>query len=223
MSACSLGPLGISLYVMAWSCLLLFVVGLPLAFALSRPGWRGRRLVEMLVSLPLVFPPIALGFFLLLLLGRRGWLNAWLPESWRFELVFSFEALVIAAVIAGLPLMVKPVQAALQQEANLLAEAASTLGKSPWEIFWQVTLPSISRALAAGIALGVGRGMGEVGMSLMLGGNLVGKTDTLSLAIYNAVLDGDFACAQRYALILAVLALVLFSALDRLGRKARYG
>ena len=86
-----------------------------------------------------------------------------------------------------------------------------------------VTLPSISGPLAAGLALGIGRGMGEVGMSLILGGNLVGKTDTLSLAIYNAVLDGDFACARNYAFILAVLALALFSLLSRLGGKARFG
>ena len=117
--------------------------------------------------------------------------------------------------------MVKPVQAALEQEARLLAEAASTLGKSAWEIFRHVTLPSISRALAAGLALGVGRGMGEVGMSLLLGGNLVGKTDTLSLAIYNAVLDGDFACARNHAFILAALALLLFAVLDRLSREGR--
>ncbi len=221
MNTCGLAPLGISLKVMALSGLLLLCIGLPLALALSRPRWFGRRLLETLVSLPLVFPPIAIGFFLLLLLGRQGWINTLLPETWRFDLVFSFEALLIAATIAGLPLMVKPVQAALEQEARLLAEAASTLGKSAWEIFRHVTLPSISRALAAGLALGVGRGMGEVGMSLLLGGNLVGKTDTLSLAIYNAVLDGDFACARNHAFILAALALLLFAVLDRLSREGR--
>ena len=224
MTRCGLAPLGISLKVMALSGLLLLLIGLPLALALSRPRWFGRRVLEMLVNLPLVFPPVAIGFFLLLLLGRQGWINALLPENWRFELVFSFEALLIAATIAGLPLMVKPVQAALEQEVSLLAEAASTLGKSSWEIFRHVTLPGISGALAAGLALGVGRGMGEVGMSLLLGGNLVGKTDTLSLAIYNAVLDGDFACARNHAFILATLALLLFAVLNRLGRRnAREG
>ena len=222
MGACGFGPLSISLRVMLFSGLLLLLVGLPLAWALSRPGWRGRHLLEMLVSLPLVFPPIALGFFLLLLLGRQGWLNARLPQNWRFDLVFSFEALLLAALIAGLPLMVKPVQAALEQEARVLAEAASTLGKSAWQTFMHVTLPSIAGPLAAGLALGIGRGMGEVGMSLILGGNLVGKTDTLSLAIYNAVLDGDFSCARNYAFVLAILALALFSLLNRLGRNARF-
>ena len=152
--------------------------------------WDG--LAPLVLSLPLIFPPIALGFFLLLMLGRYGWLNRRLPDIWRIDLVFSFSALVVAAFVAGLPLMVKPVLAALEREGRLFAEAASTLGKSDAEIFWHVTLPSISGALMAGLALGVGRGMGEVGMSLLLGGNLIGKTDTLSLAIYNAVLEGGF-------------------------------
>lgn len=215
------GPLFLSLKVMLFSGLLLFVIGLPLALVLSKPGWPGRWLVKTLVSLPLIFPPIALGFFLLLLLGRQGWLNQWLPEGGHIDLIFSFEALVIAAFIAGLPLMVKPVLAALEHEGRLFAEAAETLGKTSVEIFWHVTLPSISGALVAGLALGVGRGMGEVGMSLLLGGNLVGKTDTLSLAIYNAVLEGDFANAEKFAFTLAVLALGLFVVLERLGRGLR--
>ncbi len=216
-----LAPLVLSLKVMLVSGLLLFAVGLPLALALSRPGWPGRSLLRAVVSLPLIFPPIALGFFLLLMLGRYGWLNRWLPDFWRIDLVFSFSALVVAAFVAGLPLMVKPVLAALEREGRLFAEAAATLGKSDAEIFWHVTLPSISGALMAGLALGVGRGMGEVGMSLLLGGNLIGKTDTLSLAIYNAVLEGDFSRAGKFAFILAVLALALFVMLDRFGRKGR--
>lgn len=217
-----MGPLLVSLKVMFMSALLLLAVGLPLAWALSRPAWYGRRLLELLVSLPLVFPPVALGFFLLLVLGRQGWLNTWLPEYLRIDVIFSFPALLIAAVVAGLPLLVKPLQAALQQEIQPLIDAAQTLGKTGWEIFLHVTLPSIAGVLGAGLALSVGRGMGEVGMSLLLGGNLVGKTDTLSLALYNAVLDGDFSCARNYALIMALLALVLFSVLDRLsGRPGR--
>ena len=216
-----LGPFFLSLKVMLFSGALLFAIGLPLALVLSKPGWPGRSLLKALVSLPLIFPPIALGFFLLLLLGRQGWLNHWLPDTWRIDLIFSFWALVVAAFIAGLPLMVKPVLAALEREGRLFAEAAATLGKSDAEIFWHVTLPSISGALMAGLALGVGRGMGEVGMSLLLGGNLIGKTDTLSLAIYNAVLEGDFSRAGKFAFILAVLALALFVMLDRFGRKGR--
>ena len=215
---CGLNPLWISLQVMVWSSLLLIVIGIPLAWLISKPAWPGRGFLELLITLPLVFPPIAIGFFLLLLLGRDGWLNHLLPESWHFELVFSFSALLIASVIAGLPLMVKPIQAAWQKETAHLVEASYTLGKPPLFTFWHITLPSISGAVAAGLTLGVGRGMGEVGMSLMLGGNLIGQTDTLSLAIYNSVLDGDFDCAMTFTWLLASLALTLFFVLKKLGK-----
>jgi molybdate transport system permease protein len=204
---------------MLWSSLLLIVIGLPLAWLLSRRRWWGQGLLEVVVTLPLVFPPIAIGFFLLLILGRDGWVNNLLPESFQLELIFSFTALLVASVIAGLPLMIKPIQAAWQSETSQLVEASYGLGKTPWQTFWHITLPSIAPAVAAGLTLGVGRGMGEVGMSLMLGGNLVGQTDTLSLAIYNSVLDGDFDCAMQFTWILAGIALTLFVVLRRLGQR----
>jgi len=192
------------------STLLLIVLGLPSAWLLSRRKWFGQSLLEMIVTLPLVFPPIALGFFLLLLLGRDGWVNQWLPSDFSIELIFTFPALVLASVIAGLPLMVKPIQTAWANQTTHLVEASYGLGKTPWQTFWAITLPTLAPAIAAGLTLGLGRGLGEVGMSLMLGGNLIGHTDTLSLAIYNSVLDGDFACAQTFTWILAGLALSLF-------------
>lgn len=217
LSACGLTPVWISLKVMLGSAVLLFVIGLPLAWLLSR-RWPGRSLLEIAVTMPLVFPPIAIGFFLLLALGRNGWMNRLLPFGWHMEVVFSFSALLLASVIAGLPLMVKPIQAALEHETRPLIEAAYSLGKNRWQTFWHVTLPNISGAVAAGLTLGVGRGMGEVGISLLLGGNLAGKTDTLSLALYNSVLDGDFHCAMIYAWISAGLALLLFAGLRWAGR-----
>lgn len=215
---CGWHPLWISLKIMLFSGMLLMFIGLPLAWLLSRRKWFGRGALEMLVMLPLVFPPIALGFFLLLLLGRDGWVNQWLPNGFELSLVFSFYALLIASVIAGLPLVVKPIQTAWQKETQYLVEASYALGKTPRQTFWHITLPSLSSAIAAGLTLGVGRGMGEVGMSLLLGGNLIGKTDTLSLAIYNAVLDGNFACAMQFTWILAGLAIGLFVLLRRLGQ-----
>ena len=216
---CSLTPVWISLRVMLYSAGLLLISGLPLALLLSRPCWHGRTFLEIAVTLPLVFPPVAIGFFLLLALGRQGWLNHLLPAHLHLEIIFSLPALVLASVIAGLPLMIKPIQAALEHETTPLIEAAYSLGKNPWQTFCHVTLPGISRTVAAGLTLGLGRGMGEVGISLMLGGNLVDRTDTLSLAIYNAVLDGDFRGAMTYSWMLAGLALLLFTVLRRLGRK----
>jgi molybdate transport system permease protein len=200
---------------MFYSGILLFMLGLPLAWLLSQKRWYGRELLEIFVTLPLVFPPIAMGFFFLLLLGRDGWLNQLLPVGFHFELVFSFPALLIASVIAGLPLMVKPIQTLWEKETCYLVEAAYSLGKTPWQTFWQVTLPNLWTGIAAGLTLGIGRGMGEVGMSLMLGGNLIGKTDTLSLAIYNSVLDGDFHCATLYSGWLALFSIAVFVLLKR--------
>ncbi len=212
---CNLNPLWTSLQVMFYSGILLFILGLPLAWLLSQKQWYGRGLLEIIVTLPLVFPPVAIGFFLLLLLGREGWLNQLLPAELHIKLIFSFPALLIASVIAGLPLMVKPIQTLWERETRHLIESAYSLGKTPWQTFWKVTLPNLWTGIAAGLTLGVGRGMGEVGISLMLGGNLVGKTDTLSLAIYNAVLDGDFHCATIYSWCLALFAITLFMLLRR--------
>lgn len=203
---------------MLWSGLLLLLLGVPIAWLLSLPAWRGQTLLEILVTLPLVFPPIAIGFFLLLLLGRDGWFSQMVPDTWQIELIFTFEALLIAAVIAGLPLVVKPIQTAWQQETRHLVEAAYCLGKTPLQTFFHITLPSILPALLAGLALGMGRGLGEVGMSLLLGGNLIGQTDTLSLAIYNSVLDGNFDCAMGYSVLLAAVAITLFLVLRYLAR-----
>ena len=132
----------------------------------------GRGLLHALVTLPLVFPPIVLGYGLLLLLGRQGWLAQWLPPALQPAVVFTPAGLVIAAFVAGLPLMVKPVQAAFAGIAPRVREAAALLGHRPWSVFWRIDLPLARRGIAAGLVLAGGRGLGEVGLSLMLGGNI---------------------------------------------------
>ena len=132
--------------------------------------------------------------------------------------MFSFPALVLAAFIAGLPLVVKPIQSAIEGQARELIEVSYTLGKGKWETLFLVVIPVIRRHLVAGLTLGVGRSFGEVGITMMLGGNILGSTETLSLAIYNCVLDGDFDCATRLSVLLGVLSLSLFGLLRKLGR-----
>ena len=193
------------------------IAGLALGAALARQGWRGRGLLDALVTLPLVFPPIATGFVLLMLLGRRGAIGGWLDQQFALELVFSFWGVLIAAFISGLPLVVKPVQAALESSSARLAEAARTLGKNELEIFFRVLLPSVRKALAAGLVLGLGRSLGEVGITLMLGGNIAGRTSTVSLEIYNSVTGGEFERAAVLSLLLAVVTLLMFWVLKRLG------
>jgi molybdate transport system permease protein len=193
------------------------LIGGGLAWLLARRKFAGRGVLDALVTLPLVFPPIVLGYGLLLLLGRQGWLAQWLPDMLRPDIVFTQTGLVIAAFIAGLPLMVKPAQSAFAGVSPRLREAAATLGHRPWSVFWRVDLPLARRGVAAGLILAGGRGLGEVGLSLMLGGNISGRTETLSLAIYNHVLDGNLTCANTLSLWLAGIALLAFVLLRRLG------
>jgi molybdate transport system permease protein len=192
-----------------------FVSGLLLGYALSRRGWRGHSVLDMLVTLPLVFPPMATGFLLLMLLGRRGPVGALLADWFGLEIVFSFWGLLLASFIAGLPLVVKPIQAGFESVSRRLSEAARTLGKNEWEIALHVLLPNIRGAVVAGLLLGSGRALGEVGMTMMLGGNISGRTVTASLEIYNAVISGDFERAGVMSLVLGVLTLALFCFLRR--------
>ncbi len=189
--------------------------GLLLGYLLAKPAWRGRALLDSAVTLPLVFPPMATGFLLLMLFGRRGPLGAPLHDWFGIDLVFSFWGLLLAAFISGLPLVVKPVQSAFENIPRRLAEAARTLGKRESEIFLFVLLPNVRSALAGGLILGLGRALGEVGITLMLGGNIEGRTVTASLDIYNAVISGDFERAGMLSLILGGVTVALFTLLRR--------
>lgn len=188
-----------------------------LGYALSRRSWPGRALLDVAITLPLVFPPMALGFVLLLLLGRQGVFGRWLLSCCHVELLFSTPAVVLASFVAGLPLVVKPVQAAMESLSARLGEVARTLGKREWEIALLVLLPNVKRALATGLVLGLGRSLGEVGITLMLGGNIVGRTNTVSLEIFNAVTGGEFDRALVLTLLLGVVSVLVFLGLRRLG------
>ena len=196
---------------------LLIVLGIPLGAWLGRSRSRLSKAVEFLVGLPLVFPPIATGFLLLSLLGRNGLLGGWLDDLCGLRVIFSPGALVIAVFVTGLPLMVKPVQAAFRSETARLGELAQVLGKKPWEIFLRVILPNIRRSVLTGLFLAVLRGLGEVGVTLMLGGNIVGRTNTVSLEIYNAVFTGEYDRAWVLTCLLGVMSLGAVLLLSRLG------
>lgn len=216
-AGCSAAPLSLTFGVVAWSMGLQLVLGTALGWLLARRRFAGHGLLDALVTLPLVFPPIVLGYFLLMLLGRQGWVTQWLPPVLQPEIVFTQTGLVIAAFVAGLPLMVKPAQAAFAGIPPRLREAAALLGHRPWSVFWHIDVPLARRGVAAGLVLAGGRALGEVGLSLMLGGNIAGRTETLSLAIYNHVMDGNLACANTLSLLLAGIAVLAFFVLRRWG------
>ena len=215
--SCSSSSLGLSVSVLAATLAAQLVLGLALAWVLARKRFPGHGLLDSLVSLPLVFPPIVIGYLLLLALGRQGWLAS--ATGWSPNIVFQPAALLIAAFIAGLPLMVKPVQNSMNSLSPRLQEAAATLGHGTWSYFFRVELPLLRPALATGLILSGGRALGEVGISLMVGGNIAGRTETLSLSSYNAVLDGNTDCANALSCLLGLTALACFWALRRYGNQ----
>jgi molybdate transport system permease protein len=209
--------IALTLRVMAVAVPLLFILGVPLGYLLGRGRGRIVGVLDILVSLPLILPPMAVGFGLLLLFGRQGPLGAPLLAHLNVEIIFSFTGLVLAAVTSGIPLMVRPIQAVVRGDLSRLIELSTVLGK-PWPVtFLRVVLPHCRRSVAAGLFLATGRALGEVGVSLLLGGDIIGRTNTVSLEIYNAVFTGDFPRAGVLACLLALVSIGLTVALKRTG------
>ncbi len=207
-------PLQLTLKVSAISVLLQFLVGIPIGLFIAGRTSPLRRIVDIVATLPMIFPPMALGFFLLLLFGKNGFIGASLFQIFGFRMIFSFWGILFAAFIVGFPFMVKSVQAARRQMDETIVEAGVTLGKSPMTILFRVILPNIRGGVITGLLLAFGRSLGEVGISLILGGNIIGRTETLSLAIYNAVFDGDFQLAARLSVLLSLLAITVILLLN---------
>lgn len=205
-------PLVLSLKTIGVVALLLVFLGIPLSYLLSKETLKYKWFLETLVTLPLIFPPIAIGFLLLLLLGKYGWIGSYFNRI-GIHFIFDFNGLVIAGFVAALPLMVKPLQSAIELFPKAISEAAYMSGKSRLHTFVFIILPCIQKSVIAALLIALARALGEVGITLMLGGNLVGKTDTISLAIYNAVFDGEYRLALFLCAILIVISLAVFIAL----------
>jgi molybdate transport system permease protein len=198
----------------------LFVLppGIALAWLLARRQWRGKTLVETLVSLPLVLPPVVTGLLLLKLLGRRGPLGSWLWESFGLEVVFTWKAVVIALAVMSLPMLVRASRAAMEAVDSLLEQQARTLGAGELRVFFTVTLPLARRGVLAGTLLAFARALGEFGATIMIAGNIPGKTTTLSVAIYNLVQLGEDSHAWMFAGVSVLLAFVSVAVSERLLR-----
>jgi molybdate transport system permease protein len=207
----TLFPLLLTAKVILVSGGMLLVFGVVLGYYLSRAHSPFRGLLDFLVTMPLVFPPIATGFALLLFLGRDGPIG----RALGIELVFNFQGVALASFVAGLPLMVKPVEAAFRGCAKQLSETAYVLGKSEWQTFYLVLLPNVRRSIVAGWFLAIGRSVGEVGITLMLGGNVVGKTNTLSLEIFNSVFSGEFDRAIVLTCLIGMISMAIYLVLRR--------
>jgi len=195
-------PVILSLQVTAVATFFILVIGLALALVLARSRFAGKTILETAISLPLVLPPSVVGYYLLLALGRGSPLVEW--TGWR--ILFTWPAAAIAATIVGLPLMVQASQAAIANVDPALENAARTLGSSEPAVFWRVTLPLARRGILAGLVLGAARALGEFGATLMVAGNIPGRTQTLPLAIYDAVQNRQYDAANQMVLLMTALA-----------------
>ena len=196
------------------------VVGLPIAYLLARRNFPGKTLLDLLVTLPLVLPPTVTGFYLIVLLGRRGWLGAPLYAVTGWTVAFTWWAAVIASAVMALPLVVRTARAAIESVDRDLERAAHTLGRSEWRTALEVTLPLARNGIIAGLVLAFARALGEFGATLMLAGNIPGKTATVPLAIYTAVQTGESGEALGLVAILTVLSCVVLVISGRLGARA---
>jgi molybdate transport system permease protein len=214
------GALALSLRVAVLATALNAVAGIPLAYLLARRRFRGKALVDLVVTLPLVLPPTVTGYYLIVLLGRRGWLGAPLYEATGWTITFTWYAAVVTATIMALPLLVRTARAAIESVDRDLEKAAYTLGRSEWRTALEVTLPLARNGILAGLVLAFARALGEFGATLMLAGNIPGRTTTVPLAIYTAVQTGDEGAALALVAILTGLSCVVLGLAGRLGARA---
>ncbi len=204
-----LDALRLSLLVSLCATGLMCVVGLALAWVLAVRQFPGKALLDALISIPLVLPPTVVGYYLVLLLGRNGWIGAPLYRWTGWSVVFTWQGAVVAAFVVALPLMVRVSRAAIEAVDQDLVQISATLGKSEWQTTWQVTLPLARRGILAAILLSFARALGEFGATLMLAGNIPGQTSTLPLSIYSAFQSGNDDLAQQMALLLTLVSVVV--------------
>jgi molybdate transport system permease protein len=210
-------PVYLSLKVAAFATLLALFGGLPLAWLLARRKVPVPELFGSLLLLPLVLPPTVLGYYLLLLIGRQSPVGRFL-EARGIVLVFTWQAAVLAAAVVALPLVARAAQAAFETVDPDLEDAARTFGGSEWRIFWSITVPLAWPGILAGTVLTFARAMGEFGATLMVAGNIPNRTQTLSIAIYDAVQAGNDSQANALVLLISILTVVVLLLVGRLAR-----
>ncbi|HET8687969.1 MAG TPA: molybdate ABC transporter permease subunit [Methanosarcina sp.] len=205
-------PLLITLWIATISSLLVLGSGIVIAYIFARRDFRGKELAELLVTLPLVLPPTVIGYILVILVGKNGFIGHLIFNVLGTGIMFTWQAAVIAAYTVSLPLMVRTAQAAIEAVDKELEYAAYILGRSEIETAFMITLPLAKRGILAGLVLSFARAVGEFGATLMLAGNIPGKTNTMSISIYSAFQAGNNELAQILVLILILMSL-LFTAL----------
>jgi molybdate transport system permease protein len=216
MDAASFFSLRLSLQVAFCSTLLVAAAGIPLAYLLARKPLPGREVLDMLCTLPLVLPPTVTGYYLVVVFGRNGFAGSRLHQWTGWSIMFTWQAAALASFVVALPLMIKTARAALESVDGTLIDASRTLGHSELWTAIRVTLPLARRGIIAGIVLAFARSLGEFGATLMLAGNIPGRTDTMPVAIYSAASSGEWQKAGSMVAVFTLLSGALLYAANRL-------
>ena len=212
-----LAPIWLSLRVASLATVLTLLTGVPIAWLLARRHFPGRDVVGAALLTPLVLPPTVLGYYLLMLIGRRGPLGRVLA-GWNIELAFTWRAAVVAAAVGSIALLIKTVQVGFESIDHRLEQAAQTLGRSDWSIFWTISAPLAWRSILAGTVLAFCRALGDFGITLMVAGDIPGVTQTMPLAIYDHVQANELHAANMLAMVSVAFVVVLMVALGRAAR-----
>ncbi len=213
-------PLWLSLRVAALATAISVVLGLGLAYLLANYEFRGKEILDALTTLPIVLPPTVLGYYLLVLLGRESILGKIYESVFGGPLVFTWQAAVVAATIHSVPLLVKAARAALESVDRTLENAARTLGATEWRVFAGITLPLARRSILAATIFAFARSLGDFGITIMIAGNMPGRTQTVAVAIYDAVQAGDAQLARILVVVISVVAISVLYLMNRIQKMA---
>ncbi len=214
-----MSPLMLTLKIASISTVFVTVLGIIIAYMLAKREFTGKWLADVLVTLPLVLPPTVTGYILVVLLGKNGVLGSIFTEITGSGILFTWQAAAIAAFVVSLPMMVKTATSAIGAVDRSVEEAACILGRSELETALFITLPLAKRGIIAGCVLSFARAVGEFGATLMVAGNIQGKTSTMPLSIYGAYQSGNNELANLLVLVLVVISLITIAATSKLGER----
>ncbi len=211
-------PIILSLQVASLATVISLIIGLSLGYLLARRQFWGKELLDACFTLPLVLPPTVLGYYLLVILGRQTFIGKAWETVFGIPLTFTWQAAVLAATIHALPLMIKSVRAAMEEVPQTLENAARLLGASEWRLFFTITLPLAWRGVMAATVLAFARALGDFGVTIMIAGNIPGRTQTAAIAIYDAVQAGRDNQALGMVVVISLLSVVVLYITNHIGR-----
>jgi molybdate transport system permease protein len=211
-------PLVLSLWVSVLATTIIAIFGTLIAYLLARKRFLGRTMLDAFTTLPMILPPTVTGYYLIILLGKNGIIGNYIYKLTGWSIMFTWQAAVIASTVVAIPIMIKSAKAAIESVDLEYEKAAFTLGKSEIETFFLVTLPLAKKGLIAGLVLSFARALGEFGATIMIAGNIPGKTSTMPLAIYRAFLSGEDQVATTLVIFLTVVSIAVIYITTKISR-----